>query len=399
MTRSLVNSQELNNASAAPSILRRIEPVAREIGVTRLANITHLDTLGFPVWTAIRPDSRGLSVSQGKGVADEDAKVGALMESIECWHAEQSMDGLVYESPARLGTDALDPAVLAAVPHVRFSPDEPMLWVHSTGMLTGRTKLVPWLAVSLNLVGKRTTGQILRTSTGLAGGSTVESAAVHAVCELAEREAASHWLASPDALAPTRLLRRPSTRGQLKRFLEIAEAFCDVGLWDITSPVSGLPTFACILLDRIESHWFQIGACSGYACDLDPERAALKALLEAAQARATVISGSRDDLDHAQFERSRDVAFNTRLREAMRRPGQLDMVPASLKSTDPPTTLNLILSMLDSRAVNDVYRVDLTQSRFDIPVVKLLSPEMIYRGLTHATSAAQSCSLGPHASR
>lgn len=36
-------------------------------GITRIANITGLDRVGVPVYTAIRPNSRALSTSQGKG--------------------------------------------------------------------------------------------------------------------------------------------------------------------------------------------------------------------------------------------------------------------------------------------------------------------------------------------
>jgi ribosomal protein S12 methylthiotransferase accessory factor YcaO len=61
--------------------VRRYEPVAPVIGLTRLANITGLDVIGIPVWVGIRPNSRGLSTSQGKGLTDAAAKASALMES------------------------------------------------------------------------------------------------------------------------------------------------------------------------------------------------------------------------------------------------------------------------------------------------------------------------------
>ncbi|MEV6575650.1 hypothetical protein [Streptomyces sp. NPDC051577] len=38
-----------------------------EFGVTRVADLTGLDCIGLPVWTAIRPASLTLSTSQGKG--------------------------------------------------------------------------------------------------------------------------------------------------------------------------------------------------------------------------------------------------------------------------------------------------------------------------------------------
>src|SRR4051812_30484027 len=59
------------------------------MGITRLTNVTGLDSIGIPVVQAIRPNSRSLSVSQGKGVDLDAAKVSAMMEAIELWHAER----------------------------------------------------------------------------------------------------------------------------------------------------------------------------------------------------------------------------------------------------------------------------------------------------------------------
>ena len=58
------------------------------MGITRLANVTGLDTIGIPVVMSVRPCSRSLSVFQGKGLDLESAKVSAAMESIEGYHAE-----------------------------------------------------------------------------------------------------------------------------------------------------------------------------------------------------------------------------------------------------------------------------------------------------------------------
>ena len=62
--------------------------LAARCGVTRLADITHLDRLGAPVFQAIRPWSQGLSVHQGKGLTREAASLGALMEAAEHHFAE-----------------------------------------------------------------------------------------------------------------------------------------------------------------------------------------------------------------------------------------------------------------------------------------------------------------------
>jgi len=74
---------------AARETLGRLKPLLAGFGITRLANITGLDTIGIPVWTVVRPLSLSLSVSQGKGITHELATVSGIMESIEVFHAEQ----------------------------------------------------------------------------------------------------------------------------------------------------------------------------------------------------------------------------------------------------------------------------------------------------------------------
>lgn len=68
------------------------------MGITRLANVTGLDSIGLPVYTAIRPNSRSLATSQGKGFDADSAKASARMESIETWHAEQIQKPLYWDS-------------------------------------------------------------------------------------------------------------------------------------------------------------------------------------------------------------------------------------------------------------------------------------------------------------
>ena len=69
--------------------LARIRPLLGRMGITRLANVMGLDTIGIPVAQAVRLNAKSLSVAQGKGANLECALVSAAMESIESYHAEQ----------------------------------------------------------------------------------------------------------------------------------------------------------------------------------------------------------------------------------------------------------------------------------------------------------------------
>ncbi len=66
-----------------PELLRRF-------GITRVGDVTGLDIVGIPVWFAVRPNSRGLSVSQGKGLVPAQARLSAVMEAIEGAVAEDT---------------------------------------------------------------------------------------------------------------------------------------------------------------------------------------------------------------------------------------------------------------------------------------------------------------------
>src|SRR5204863_1513825 len=69
--------------------LARARPHMARMGITRLGNITGLDRIGIPVAIAVRPNSRSVSVSQGKGPELPQAMASALMEACEGFHAEE----------------------------------------------------------------------------------------------------------------------------------------------------------------------------------------------------------------------------------------------------------------------------------------------------------------------
>src|SRR5262249_37627598 len=65
-----------------------MRPKMARMGITRLGNVTGLDRIGIPVAIAVRPNSRSVSVSQGKGLTLSHALASALMEATEIFHGE-----------------------------------------------------------------------------------------------------------------------------------------------------------------------------------------------------------------------------------------------------------------------------------------------------------------------
>src|SRR5215204_6082209 len=66
------------------STLAKIIPICKDIGVTRISDITYMDKLYIPNFSAILPNTEdSIWVYSGKGITKQHAKVSALMESIE----------------------------------------------------------------------------------------------------------------------------------------------------------------------------------------------------------------------------------------------------------------------------------------------------------------------------
>jgi len=64
--------------------LSTVLPVSSNIGITRLADITEMDILGIPNFSAVLPGTEDyIWVYSGKGSTRLEAKASALMESVE----------------------------------------------------------------------------------------------------------------------------------------------------------------------------------------------------------------------------------------------------------------------------------------------------------------------------
>ena len=84
---------DADRALSARAMIERVRPLMAAMGITRLADLTGLDRIGVPVFAAVRPNARSVATSQGKGLAQDAARVGALMEAVESWHAVDQQDG------------------------------------------------------------------------------------------------------------------------------------------------------------------------------------------------------------------------------------------------------------------------------------------------------------------
>jgi ribosomal protein S12 methylthiotransferase accessory factor len=282
--------------SLTPSqTLARILQTASAIGVTRLADVTGLDRIGIPVFQAIRPLSRSLTVSQGKGLTPIAARVSALMEAIELDRLE-SIEADSF-GPATVAEGALWSRVPPAFPQERrFDPATPRGWCHGVDLLAGHPVRVPHGLVSMDCTIARA-ADLWPNTNGLASGNDVIEAQVAALCEAIERDSHARWTAAGSATRRATALDPSSIEDRAGRWLvaKVARAGLRCALWDM-SDAHGLAAIGCAIVEPGPVETLALPPAFGAGCHPHAPVALARAVMEAAQTRAALIAGSRDDL-------------------------------------------------------------------------------------------------------
>jgi YcaO-like protein with predicted kinase domain len=354
--------------------IRDFGRLAEICGITRLADITGLDCLGVPVCAAIRPTSKSLVVSLGKGLDRDAAMASALMEAIETWHAEKiapDVFGVTREEVRRTGCNAAD---TAALPHALDSAasTETGSWIRGRILATGQEILVPFETVSMDFTASADT-VLLRSSNGLASGNHPDEALLHALCEVIERDAEALWRDSPDfRRLDLHTVTDRSCQGLINR---IIRAKMQIAAWDITSDV-GIPAYGCLILPSADvQDWATIGVHDGFGCHLSPAVALARAITEAAQTRLTYISGSRDDVLPDDIARANNPELARQVRLDL---GKIEATeefrPEPAVSPSFAEDIAVIVGVLSAAGAGDVICIDLSRPELGVPVVKVLVP-------------------------
>ncbi|MFD7161140.1 YcaO-like family protein [Kribbella sp. NPDC059898] len=272
-------------------------------GITRIGDVTGLDIVGIPVALGFRPSARSLVIAIGKGITPAAARVGALMESLECWYAEYVEPDLMDTPYTELIGAAVDPETLPLAVDFPRRLDlrvRPASWLRGFGALSGEPVWTPYDVTSLDYRSKSLTPPWLaRTSNGLASGATRAAAALHGLCEVIERDAEWRWRHSADS---RRIDLGTVNDDDCCVLLEAADrAGIRVAAWDVTSAL-GVPCVGVVTMAHPDAGvWGGGGVHDGFSCHPSPQRAFAAAVLEALQKRLTYISGSRDDLSRAEM--------------------------------------------------------------------------------------------------
>lgn len=349
-----------------------IRPLLPAFGITRVASVTGLDRLGVPVWQAIRPSSRNLAVSQGKGLSPTAAKVSAAMEAIELWHAERVCELPQARSSVReMGTrSACRPEQLPWRDGRVIDYSARVPWIGARALGEYDDAWVPAEMIELRYdIEPPTTARLFRASSnGLASGNTFDEAVLHGLCEVIERHALF--------LAAAGVTKKAALDLDAGRVPCEALATCIDGvlargaklsLYDVSLPLGGVRipvVFAELVMADLPRIWI------GSGCHLDPRVAAARAVTEAVQSRLTFIAGARDDLVYDTARSSPDLAY---------RQYNAPSPTANwceLADSSAPTVSDSLAVLLKRLRLAEVasYVVDLTRRPHEIPVVKVIVP-------------------------
>jgi YcaO-like protein with predicted kinase domain len=360
-------------AATLAATWRRFAPLAGRAGITRIAELTGLDTIGIPVFAAIRPMGRSLSTQQGKGTTALAARISALMESLETWSAEHLALPVVHASWRGLAGSAVDVRALPR-PRRRLERDARWRWIEGWDLGANRPVLVPEQAVTLDTT-FRAPPVFDISSNGLASGNDLVEAIAHGLCEVIERDAEAAWRrAGGDRRIVLDSIADPTCRALIER---ISGAGARVFVWDVTRPgdpgASGITVIgAAIMEDPREPAWRTLGFYQGFGAHWLPEIAIARALTEAAQTRLTYIAGARDDFFPHDYARATDpgllAALWRRFSAPCDEPVAFDDLPRLAAGTLGEAVERLVASQ------HQVIAVDLTHPALGVPVVKVLVP-------------------------
>jgi len=351
------------------------------MGITRVANVTGLDSVGIPVVMVCRPNSRSVAVSQGKGIDLASARASGLMEAAELYHAE------TMTLPLRLATyeelryqhNVIEIEELPRGSRSLFHPNLRLLWCEGHDLLSGESVLVPYEMVHTNYTLPFPDGHgcFPATSNGLASGNRIMEAISQGICEVIERDATTLWnLRDDKELDQSRLdltsVEHPICQELLGKF---ERAGLSVAVWDITSDIA-IAAFACFIVSRNDKTMWHCSVAVGYGCHPARRIALLRALTEAAQVRLTVISGLRDDLRRESYDTLLDPDRITAIRQrissstAARPFHEIPDYDADTFEED----VEWELKCIRKAGVRRVVIFDLTKSEFALPVVRVVIP-------------------------
>ncbi len=360
--------------------LAHVLPLAARMGITRIGTLTGLDILGIPVCMACRPNSRSLAVFQGKGLSLAAAKVSALMEAAETYHAETIEQPLRLADYEEIGAHgaAVDPGLLPRQALTQADPYGRLLWIQGRDLASGDPVWVPYETVGADYVLPLPHGtDVFAASTnGLGAGNHILEAVAHGLYEAIERDAVALWrLGGAAARAARRVDPASITSAPAQELIARFErAGIRLALWDATSDIE-IPVFVCLAVDDIVGGGAGTDPEFGTGCHPDREVALLRAITEAAQARTTFISGARDDFEPTAYDgEARRIRAEVARRWSAGPACRDWRAMPSFAGEEIEHDLAEVLARLRRRGIDRVVWLDLTKPELGLPAARVVVP-------------------------
>jgi ribosomal protein S12 methylthiotransferase accessory factor len=365
---------DAQRAVSPEATLDRVRPLFSAIGLTRLADITGLDSIGIPVVLSVRPQSGYLSVDGGKGFTRAAANASAAMECFErhageytsferftCNYGDLPAEARIRESDLPLSRNSL------------YSPALEVPWTWAQDLLGGPTTAVPTVMVGLERHKHQRASALPFhfSSNGLNSGNTKSEALIGALYEVIERDATTCTKVSWEQGSPMRRVdMRTATSPDIAYLVErIRAAGLEVVVIDCTVDTE-VPTFSAYLCDVRNP---AMGVYHGYGTHLDPEVAVIRAICEAAQGRLVFIAGSRDD--SFRHHRRLHSVFADAHRILLGLPEDVDLRTYADESGDTfEADGRTLVGKLAAIGVTRILTVDLTHPDIGVDVFRVIVP-------------------------
>ncbi len=412
--------------------LTEIIPICEKIGVTRISDITFMDRLYIPNYSAILPGTEDtIWVYSGKGPTKPHAKASALMEAIERYSSLFSSCSRTfiqgsYLQLSRSYNQVLHPDEVVEAVNQEYDDNYIMDFLPGFDLLSNEEVLVP---AEIALYRYSPTHPALSAfsyshTNGLASGNVLEEAICHALCEVIERDAVSiadlcascipHHILEKiidsfnkeknivyhiDGIhAEDNFVDDPSIFPDV-HISEISEEFAPIErlvkrftktgisllVKNITQKDIGIPTFVASSIEWITSQYGYFA--KGYGTHPDARIALIRAITELSQTRAVNIQGARDDLKKIVYKQNDEIykrkwqfmpACSTPNSQNNENNDNKNMIKFSEISTymnqDILADINFILFRLKKAGLKRVIIVDLTNPRIGVPVVRAIVP-------------------------
>jgi len=364
----------------ARETLARARAQARRVPISRLADLTPLDRLRLPVYSATTPLARDLTIHTGKGLDAESAELSALMEAVERVSAEQVERPTLRSSFRRMSDkvrSAIDPRAFDLPDDSRFSDDRPLTWIDGWDLVRKETVWVP-----LDLATSPPAEGVLRhvDTNGLAAGNTLLEAVVHGLCEVIERDALGLLLfrsifgdADDEPIEARRI--DPASLPEVCR--DWRARISANGLLLETEALDSdtrIPVFRSVLIDDAypsgrgtETRFFL-----GLGASPNATVAAIRSITEAVQSRVGIVHGARDSFNSVSAPWRRSGPRFT-LATDSRRATPLADVP-TFSTIDLLEDLHFLLARLTEAGFDRVIAVNLSRREFGLPVVRVRVP-------------------------